>query len=648
MKLEVDDHFGEECEIDGTGPERIHTRIFTDAGDAASAVAKRIGKLIRRREEEGKTLVLGLASDPVLIPLFRELLKIHQEEGCSFRHLVIFHLNEYYSLAPDSLHSLSGFLKRTFLQYTDIPETSIHILRGDIPEEELFDHCSRYEELIEECGGIDIQLLTASRRGHLGFNEPGSPDTCRTRAVRLDRYTRIDAAEEFLGPDSVPRKALTMGIATIMSARQLILFAKGKEKAAMVKECLEGVVSRHMPPTILQHHTAAECYIDRDAASGLSRFHTPWLVGPCEWNDRLIRKAVVWLCMKVDKPVLKLTDSHYYDHGLGDLLAKKGPRNDLNIKVFNDLQHTITGWPGGKPGVEDVNRPERKSPYPKRCVVFSPHPDDDVISMGGTLARLAEQKHQVHVAYQTSGSVAVADEYIQKYLRFIGDYDGLFGLDDQRHRDIRSKILSSLESKKADAMDLPEVRRLKAFVRRGEAVAACRYFDIPEERIHFLDLPFYETGLVEKRPPGEEDIQIVMDLLDEVEPHQIFAAGDLADPHGTHKVCIEVLLEAVKRLKKRGRAWLEECRIWLYRGAWQEWEIEKVDMAVPISPDELAAKTKAILKHSSQKDGALFMGEDRREFWQRAQERNRATAQLYDKLGMAEYEAIEVFVRYHL
>lgn len=369
-------------------------------------------------------------------------------------------------------------------------------------------------------------------------------------------------------------------------------------------------------------------------------------MGPCDWTDRLIRKAVVWLCLRVNKPVLKLTDRHYSDHGLGDLITKHGPSNAINIKVFNDLQHTISGWPGGKPGVDDSNRPERKDPFPKKCVVFSPHPDDDVISMGGTLSRLVEQNHEVHVAYQTSGNVAVADEYIIKYLQFMEDYETLFDTKGDRSAEITAGLRKFLAEKDTEEMDTPEIRRLKAFVRRGEAVAACRYFKIPEKRLHFLDLPFYETGLVEKRPPGDEDVEIVMNLLEEIQPHQIFAAGDLADPHGTHRVCIEVVLEALRRLKNKETPWLEECWLWLYRGAWQEWELDKVDMAVPISPDELAAKTKAILKHTSQKDGALFMGEDQREFWQRAEERNRATAQLYDRLGMAEYEAIEVFVRH--
>ena len=354
---------------------------------------------------------------------------------------------------------------------------------------------------------------------------------------------------------------------------------------------------------------------------------------------------MVWLCLRVEKPILKLTDRHYSDNGLGELLTLHGPSNRINIKVFNDLQHTITGWPGGKPGVDDQNRPERNTPHPKTCLIFSPHPDDDVISMGGTLSRLVEQGHRVHVAYQTSGNVAVADEYILKYLHFMENFDDLFHLAAPGALELKNELRSFLADKSPEQIDDPRIRRLKGLVRRGEALAACGSFDIPAERLHFLDLPFYETGSAEKQPPGEVDIEIVKELLETLQPHQIYAAGDLADPHGTHKVCFEIIREAVRRLKEENRPWLDQCRLWLYRGAWQEWELEMVDMAVPISPDELAKKTRAILKHTSQKDGALFMGEDQREFWQRAEERNRSTARLYDRLGMAEYEAFELFVR---
>ena len=645
MAVEFSNSDVRNIEIEGVGPERIRARVFRSADEASMEVASIVAAKIKKRASEGRMLVLGLPTGSTPVPFFRELCRYHVEEGLSFSNLICFQLDEYYQLPEDSIHSYANFLRREFYSQVDVAEENIHSLDGNVEEDELYNYCAAFETKIAEVGGIDIQLLGVGRSGHVGFNEPGSPASTTTRAVTLDKLTRIDAAEEFLGLERVPAKALTMGIETIMKARKIIIMAWGKAKAQIVKDSIEGDVTPGVPPTILQHHSNSFFFLDIDSAEGLTRFNTPWLVGPCRWDDRLIRKAVVWLCLRVDKPVLKLTDRHYYDNGLGDLLTKRGPSNRINIKVFNDLQHTITGWPGGKPNVEDHSRPERRQPYPKRVVVFSPHPDDDVISMGGTLSRLVVQNHDVHVAYQTSGNMAVADEYILKYLHFLESYEDVFDLPGDATGKINSKLKAFLAGKHPEQIDSPEIRKLKGLVRRGEAVAACGYFGISEDRLHFLDLPFYETGAIEKRPPGEADIEKVEELLQRIRPHQIFAAGDLADPHGTHKVCIEIVLEALARLKSRNESWLDECWLWLYRGAWQEWELDKVDMAVPISPDELAAKTTAILKHTSQKDGALFMGEDHREFWQRAEDRNRATAQLYDKLGMAEYEAFEVFVR---
>ncbi len=636
----------EPLKISGTGPERIKTSVYPDCDQAARELALLVVEKIAKRAAEGKELVLCLPTGLTPIPFYREMISLHRKEGLSLKNVKVFVLDEYYPVDPGSPHSYNALLRREFLSRVDIPEENIYFLKGDIPEESLYDYCAEYERLIENAGGIDIQLLGVGKSGHIGFNEPGSPTTTNTRAVTLDKLTRIDAAEEFLGLENVPSKALTLGIGTIMKARKVYLMAWGSAKSGIVKESLEGEVSTKVPPTVLQHHSNAEFFLDQEAASELTRFNTPWLVGSCKWNDRLIRKAVVWLCLRVGKPVLKLTDKHYSDNGLGELITKHGPSGRINIKVFNDLQHTISGWPGGKPEVDDTFRPERKAPYPKRCVVFSPHPDDDVISMGGTLSRLVEQKHEVHVAYQTSGSVAVADEYILKYFHFMENYERLFYPLSEKTGKINREIEEFLRNRKPDEIESSEIRKLKGLVRRGEAVAACGYFGIPEERLHFLDLPFYETGLAEKLPAGKEDVDIVVNILEEIKPHQIFAAGDLVDPHGTHKVCIGVVLEALSVLKKRNTAWLKDCWVWLYRGAWQDWELDKVDMAVPVSPDELSAKTRAILKHTSQKDGALFMGEDSREFWQRAEERNRATAGLYDSLGMAEYEAMELFVRY--
>jgi len=633
-------------EIPGLGPERIKSVIYPSALEAATALARRVADKIKRRASQNRSLVLGIPTGTTPLPFYKELVRIHKEEKLSFSHVIIFCLDEYFPMDPSSVHSYNHYINQNFFDKVDILEENRHTLKGDVPAEGLHEYCASYETAILIAGGIDIQILGVGRTGHLGFNEPGSPEATTTRAVTLDKLTRLDAAEEFLGIGNVPRKALTMGLGTIMKAKKVYLMAWGHSKAAVVKKSLEGEVTNSMPPTIIQHHSNAEFFLDRDAASELTRFHTPWLVGPCDWDDRLIRKAVVWLCLKVNKAVLKLTNRHYVDNGLGDLIAKHGPSGQINIKVFNDLQHTITGWPGGKPGVEDINRPERRSPHPKRCLIFSPHPDDDVISMGGTLSRLVEQGHEVHVAYQTSGNVAVADEYIKKYLLFIENYKKQFSVVNDETAKINKRIVDFLDNKGSEDMDSLEIRKLKSSVRRGEAIAACEYFNIPKERLHFLDLPFYETGLSQKSPPGKDDIHLVKKIISDIKPHQIFAAGDLADPHGTHKVCMEIILDALEELKKEGPPWLNDTWLWLYRGAWQEWELDQVDMAVPISPDELGKKTKAILKHTSQKDGALFMGEDNREFWQRAEERNRGTAELYDALGMAEYEAFELFVRY--
>ena len=645
MTVEFSDPANRIIEIEGLGPERIKAEIFRSPEEAGAEVAARVAAKIRKRAEQGRSLVLGLPTGTTPVPFFRELCRLHSEEGLSFKNVVAFQLDEYYNLPPESIHSYGSFLERELFSHIDILPENIHRLYGDVAEEELYNYCAAYEAEIVSAGGIDIQVLGIGRTGHVGFNEPGSPSSTITRAVTLDKLTRADAAEDFLGLEKVPAKSLTMGIGTIMKAKQIYVMAWGKAKASIVKKSLEGDVSPRIPPTIFQHHSNAVFFLDSDSAEGLTRFNTPWLVGPCRWSDRLIRKAVIWLCMRVEKPVLKLTDRHYYDNGLGDLLTKHGPSNKINIEVFNDLQHTITGWPGGKPNVDDSSRPERKSPHSKRVVVFSPHPDDDVISMGGTLSRLVQQGHDVHVAYQTSGNMAVADEYILKYLHFMESYEEVFSLSNVNTGKINSELKKFLADKHPEQMDSPEIRKLKGLVRRGEAIAACRYFNIAESNLHFLDLPFYETGAIEKRPPGDEDVERVIEILREIKPHQIFAAGDLADPHGTHKVCIEIVLEALAVLRKAKDKWLDDCWLWLYRGAWQEWDLDKVDMAVPISPDELAAKTTAILKHTSQKDGALFMGEDQREFWQRAEDRNRSTARLYDKLGMAEYEAFEVFVR---
>ncbi|MDP4282732.1 MAG: PIG-L family deacetylase, partial [Bacteroidota bacterium] len=528
--------------------------------------------------------------------------------------------------------------------HIDIPKENIHIPDGMIPKEQIPSFCREYDKKITEFGGIDIQILGIGRTGHIGFNEPGSPINSPTRTITLDHITRLDAAGDFYGEEYVPKQAITMGIGTILKARKIILMAWGEGKASIVGKAVEGPVTDQVPATYLQQHPDATIILDHASSAGLTRMRIPWMVGPCQWTDSLIRKSVVWLCQQVSKPILRLTDRDYNDNGMGDLLTEMGPSSKINIKVFNELQHTISGWPGGKPNADDSTRPERATPYPKKVLVFSPHPDDDVISMGGTLARLVEQGHEVHTAYMTSGSIAVFDDDVIRFSDFVSEYVNIFGMQGEKIENSNKEIIYSLKDKKPGQADSPEIQNLKAAIRRGEARSACRYAGIRQQNVHFLDLPFYETGKVKKKPIGEKDIEIVTRLMEELKPHQIYAAGDFSDPHGTHRVCMNAIIEALHRL--RNEEWLKNCRIWLYRGAWQEWELDKVDMAVPLSPEEVEIKRQAIFKHQSQKDRPLFPGIDEREFWQRAEDRNHATALLYDKLGMAEYQAIEVFVRY--
>ncbi len=624
--------------------EKLPVRILQSSAAGSQVAARRIAELIRERQTSGKKVVLGLATGSTPLNVYRELIRMHKEENLSFSNVVTFNLDEYYPIQPGHLESYNRFMNERLFRHIDINPQNINIPRGDISREQVAGFCKEYEQKITEAGGIDIQILGIGRTGHIGFNEPGSTFNSKTRLVTLDRLTRVDAADAFNGEENVPHFAITMGISTIMAAREIFLFAWGEGKAEIINKAVEGPVTDLIPASYLQNHPGTSIVLDLGSAAELTRFKTPWLVGSCDWHNRMIRQAVLWLCTRVGKPILKLTERDYNDNGLSELITEHGPFSKININVFNDLQHTITGWPGGKPGVDDSTRPERALPYPKRVVLFSPHPDDDVISMGGTFARLAEQHHDVHVAYQTSGSIAVADDDAIRYLDFVQDYEGIFGTDCHQGAEKFRETIEFYKNKKKDAIEPDELLELKAAIRRGEARASCRYIGLPEENVHFLNLPFYETGTVKKNPAGEADILLTMEFLRSIKPHQIYAAGDLSDPHGTHRVCIDIILEALDRMKND--PWIDDCRVWLYRGAWQEWELDKVDMAVPLSPEEVEIKRYAIFKHQSQKDGAMFMGSDKREFWQRAEERNRNTARLYDKLGMAEYEAIEVFVRY--
>ncbi|GET33192.1 glucosamine-6-phosphate deaminase [Prolixibacter bellariivorans] len=627
--------------------EKIPSYIYPEGKDVSQAVADEIADSIKKKQKKGEKCVLGLPTGSTQLGIYAELVRKHKEEGLSFNNVVTFNIDEYYPMSPHSIHSYNNYMHRHLYDHVDIPEENIHIPDGTIMFDSVHDYCREYERLIKEAGGIDLMLLGIGRTGHIGFNEPGSGRNTRTRIITLDPVTRQEEATEFQGFINVPRRAITMGVDTILESRKIILVALGESKARVIQKTVEEDPDSEVPASFIQEHHNVKVVLDSGASSQLVRVRTPWLVDNMDWNDdRLVRKAVVWLCKQAKKPLLKLTGKDYNDYGLSDLLATVGSAYRINIKVFNDLQHTITGWPGGKPEVDDSNRPERAEPAKKRIVIFSPHPDDDVISMGGTLLRLVEQGHDVHVAYQVSGNFAVADEYISRYLDFHHEYADFYDSGNKKAKEQNEKVLSFLKNKKDDEVDIPDVRKAKGLIRRMEARSALRYFGIPDSHIHFLDLPFYESGRRQKNPIGEEDVKIVMNLLDEVKPHQIFAAGDLSDPHGTHRVCLDTIFIALEHMREE-KEWMKDCWLWLYRGAWAEWEADEIEMAVPISPIELARKRDAILRHQSQKEGAMFMGEDEREFWQRAEQRNRATARLYDELGMAEYEAMEAFVKYY-
>jgi len=627
--------------------EKIPTEVYEDSAEVNRKVAREIADLIEGNRKAGKKTILGLPTGSTPVGVYEELVRLHREEGLSFRDVVTFNLDEYYPMQPEDLQSYNRFMKEWLFDLIDIPRKNIRIPDGTVPEDKVTEFCEKYERAIQDEGGIDLQLMGIGRTGHIGFNEPGSSRTSRTRLIRLDKMTRMDAASDFFGEEYVPSRAITMGVGTILSARRLILIAFGEHKAGIIAQAVEGPVTSNVAGSFLQEHPCAKIVVDRAAAAGLTRFKAPWLTTQVTWTPGLVRKAVIWLAGQVKKPVLKLTDEDYNEHGLQDLVETKGAAYEVNIEVFRGLQDTITGWPGGKPR-EKIHPGDRRrysdpdDPFPKRVIVFSPHPDDDVISMGGTLIRLADQGHEVHVAYQTSGNIAVFDHDALRFADFAADFNQIFDL--PCGEKIDKHIEEFLRRKKPGQVDSPEVLKIKTLIRRGESRAGGRSCGIPVERLHFLDLPFYETGKVRKKPLGEEDIRILVDLLRKVKPHQIYAAGDLSDPHGTHRVCLKAIFEAVNRIKDDD--WFGLCTVWLYRGAWQEWGMDEIEMAVPLSPSELLRKRNAIFRHQSQKDRALFPGTDNREFWQRAEDRNRETARTYDRLGLAEYEAIEAFVRW--
>lgn len=619
--------------------EKIPVNIFEEADKASRLVAEKITAIINEKEELNKPCVLALSASSATIPVYESLVSLYKEKKMSFKNVHIFSLDEYWPLNKNELQSHYRFLKEYLLDFIDIPQANLNFLDSEVEKEIIHEYCENYENKIASLGGIDALVI-----GNMGFNEPGSQYNSKTRLITLNHTTRISSASEFFGVEYVPFHALTMGIDTIINAKKVFFLAWGEGAAGTVSKLVEGDVNELIPISHLQKHVNLEVYVDFPAAEDLTRIKTPWLTGPCEWSTKMVKKSVFWLCKKLEKPILKLTDRDYNDNGMSELVTEQGPASKINIKVFNDLQHTITGWPGGKPNADDSTRPERKSPFPKRAIIFSPHPDDDVISMGGTLARLSEHGHEVHLAYQVSGNIAVFDHDAIRFLDFLRDSAKIYGFDIQKSNDIYNDAIKELSQKHPGEPDSQSIREIKGAIRRGEAKAACRYLKIPEERVHFLEMPFYETGGVKKNPIGKADIDIVKNLIKDVKPHQIYAAGDLSDPHGTHRVCLQAILTALEELKNE--PWIRDCRVWLYRGAWQEWDVADADMAVPLSPEEVVIKREAIFKHQSQKDRPLFPGSDKREFWLRAEERNHNTAVLFDNLGMAEYQAIELFVRY--
>ena len=627
--------------------EKIHTDIFASSMEGAAHVADQVEKEIKAAQHEGRYYVMALGTGLSLTPIYKELQRRCEAKQLSFRNVVVFNAYEYYPVLKESSLKSINQLKERFLDHVDIDPQNIFTLDGSVAQDAVQDTCHLYEKRIKTFGGLDIALLGIGRMGNIAANEPGSGIQSITRLILIGNTSHEEMENSFGTNEQVPPCSLTMGIATLLSAKSVYLTAWGDEKAEIMQKVVEGNITDTLPASFLQTHPNANVILDLSAASHLTRIKHPWLVTNCEWTDKLVRSALVWLCQKLHKPILKLTNKDYNENGLSELLALYGSAYNANIKIFNDLQHTITGWPGGKPNADDTYRPERAKPFPKRVIVFSPHPDDDVISMGGTIRRLVQQKHEVHVAYETSGNIAVGDEEVTRFMHFINGFNQIFA--DSKDSVISKKyqeIKEFFAHKKESDFDTRDILTIKGLIRRGEARTACTFNEIPLNRVHFLDLPFYESGKIEKLPMTEKDVEIVRALLQEVKPHQIYVAGDLADPHGTHKKCTDAVLAAIDEEKKAGAEWLKDCRIWMYRGAWAEWEIENIEMCVPLSPEELRAKRNSILKHQSQMESAPFLGNDERLFWQRAEDRNRGTAQLYDELGLACYEAMEAFVEY--
>jgi len=615
--------------------EKIWTHVYAESRPASYAIADLIVDSINAHKDGLFRIGLSTGSTPK--SLYNELSRRFQAGAVSFKNVEVFSIDEYYPISKGAIQSRNHQLHEALLDKVDILKENVHIPDGSVSPEDLGDYCIKFDAMAR---GLDLLVIGVGEQGQVGFNEAGSNEKTRTRVVRLSYASRKRQAKNFGHDISLtPNKAVTMGISTMLSAKKIVLMAWGEDKAAAVKAICEGPSTTDCPASLLQSHDHISFFVDEGASSLLIRSVAPWLVGPCDWTPKFIRKAVVWLCETTGKPILKLTEKDYLNNGLEELLEKVGKYDEINIKVFNDLQHTITGWPGGKPGaeVEDGTRPVSAKPFPKTVLIFSPHPDDDVISMGGTFIRLTSQGHDVHVAYETSGNVAVHDDVVLQHM------DCAFQLG---FADKFDEVKKLVESKKPGEPEPRALLEMKGAIRRSEARGAVRSFGLNDNtNAHFLNLPFYESGGIKKNPRTQADVDIIKKLMNDLKPDMIFMAGDLADPHGTHRVCTEAALEALEQLKEEKMAWTEKTHVWLYRGAWMEWELGRVDMAVPLSPDEVVMKRHAIFRHLSQKDIVPFPGEDPREFWQRAEERTSNTARLYNLLGMAEYQAIEVFLK---
>ncbi len=608
--------------------------VFEDSSNASKAAARQIAQLIETRNQANKPTVLGLATGHSPIKVYAELIRMHRQDNLDFSRVITFNLDEYWGIEADAYQSYHRWMHENFFDHVNIPAENIHLPSGMVDEDQVDEHCRQYELAIEQAGGIDFQILGIGRSGHIAFNEPGSSRQSVTHRVVLDRITRMDAASDFFGERNVPEMAITMGIGSVLKARQIVLLAFGEHKAPIIGKAIQGPITESLPASFLQEHPDAAFYLDQAAAADLKQMKTPWLVGACQWDEPLRRRAVIWLAKKLDKPILKLTDADYAENGLYELLRAAGGAYGLNIAIFKRLMNTITGHPCGKK--------DRK-----KVLILSPHPDDDVICMGGTMSRMVQQGHEVHVGYMVSGCLSVFDHDVSRYTDFVREISKIFDLTRGRPETLEEKLSvlqNSLENKKPGDIDLLEVQAIKGRIRRAEAIDAARVCGIPETNLHFLEMPFYNTGKVQKLDIGDDDIQAVQNVYDAVKPDTVFAAGDLSDPHGTHFLCLQAALTAMDQYIAAGN---DKPELWLYRGAWQEWAPEHIDMAVPLSPDELSHKRHAIFRHQSQKDRAMFPGPfDSREFWQRAEDRNMATAAIYDQLGLPEYHAIEAFVRY--